>query len=800
MNVQKLKESLASTYGSPLLYDGDNGNDEEQKDECSEYKCNINYNSLPSVEAQCEFESCGYAVSQGTNGLEYENTVDYTCKNTQVGILKVTGQPDTCTVELEETVDYVNNTRSEAKGSLLPLGKLSTSPDAFQDMHNLQKFELPINLRLDLSEICCEKTELERTLQLTLDQTDEACEHTEFIQESLGLLFTKHKDMAPSLSLLSCDLSSEMRLRKNSLILSSSEKPMSTSILESSTLPNTSTDVFSVSLQWANNGADCCQSVEQCAKDINYSEVPPHISKEKLLFTKGPEATNQLLELKVNLAACSTPKELNGKVLETPCAINDSITINDIDTNFVDSLSNLAQAAVIPVLNIVEDDSNAKEENGVHVEQPISKSSCISQSCSSESKDLLNMLSGHTVDDTFLIDSPSFHTDSKAYTSTPLPESKNMTFAVPLLEDSELIETLKKVEDTKDQIKGGGSAGPSGTSKPINKKLSAVTSVTKVKKTEVVSFPKPNFRNVKAKVLSRPALMAKDCLSKPSPRSPQSASNASSPVASPRAPFSAIKSVKRRSVPDQDLKAETVVAKLNKQPINKQLSPSQLAHAPTHTKYALGKVPRTAVLKQTQDDVERTSSSNSTRSSGSAAALTCTTSSRVSESKGDKAKTTLKPAAVNGAHMGPDTIVQNGLPDADFEKSQPRKENCTSADIFSSAEPFSAKLTAPNKNLHNQLLSSLKTSVSQSVPKARLHSSERRVSLGKNVVIRVSSPPNANQQPAATTGTSSIKTDEVPAKCMRQNGISGAQPAKVTLSRLRAQPLKAAQTGWYYDD
>lgn len=48
---------------------------------------------------------------------------------------------------------------------------------------------------------------------------------------------------------------------------------------------------------------------------------------------------------------------------------------------------------------------------------------------------------------------------------------------------------------------------------------------------------------------------------------------------------------------------------------------------------------------------------------------------------------------------------------------------------------------------------------------------------------------------ATTTATSSIKTDEVPAKCMRQNGVGLAQPAKVTLSRVRAQSLKTAQTG-----
>lgn len=47
----------------------------------------------------------------------------------------------------------------------------------------------------------------------------------------------------------------------------------------------------------------------------------------------------------------------------------------------------------------------------------------------------------------------------------------------------------------------------------------------------------------------------------------------------------------------------------------------------------------------------------------------------------------------------------------------------------------------------------------------------------------------------ATTGTSSIKTDEVPAKCIKQNGPAGIHAAKVTFPRARSQSLKVTQTG-----
>ncbi|MEE6460722.1 hypothetical protein FKM82_001083 [Ascaphus truei] len=347
-----------------------------------------------------------------------------------------------------------------------------------------------------------------------------------------------------------------------------------------------------------------------------------------------------------------------------------------------------------------------------------------------------------------------------------------------------------------------------------------------------------------------------------SPRSPQSLSNASSPVASPRTPVSVLKSLRKKSVVDKDLKADAVIAKSHKQPINKQLLPGQVAHATTHSKNALGKVPRSIALKHTQDELDRASSSNSTRSSGSAAAVTCATSSKGTE----RAKIFAKPIAVNVGNMGPDKIEHNGIVDAHFQKAECLKEpkdEYVNGDIFANVVsiPLPTKLATPIRtNLHKELVC-LRSATSQQVvgAKGRVQPTDcyqRRGSASRNVIaVRVPSPPRGSQQAFVGGGLSSprgkqisvkativngtrslprprgpgkgaalqrtpsvsslcstqseqstvstkstevagsIKTEEVPAKCMRQTCAAGTQPSKGVFSRVRSQSLRVTQTG-----
>ncbi|KAM3940719.1 microtubule-associated tumor suppressor 1 isoform 2-T4 [Leptodactylus fuscus] len=865
MNVDNVEESTRNGFGSPLLYDDDgNGNANEKIPRCSECEQNLNSNASVAgnkcddgngsflkghngleLEGSMDFindthDDSMRKTAYSADTLELEETVDYINKEPsekiclfpnrillpsypepmhEDSIIKNTSSIDIKTINLEETVDYSNQQPSEKinsiPGKILPppQHETTTNPTSLNYKHSNLNVEESMPYLQKSNEAQYRKTESSRTSQLTIKQTDEPCENVVMESIDRDASFSKHRDVeVPALKLsMSWDLSNEECMRSNSLVGSSSEKPTSPSLLESSLLPNTSTEVFSGSLKWTNNIPSDCPNNEQSNKDLSYFEVPPHNrdSKEKVLNDIGAECIGRVDD--IDVATGNTPKESVENHNQTLNNIDQFTKMKDLNKNNLYPAAG-TEEAIIPVLKIEEIDLETKNSNGALVQDTGSvKASGETQSLSPESKDFLSNLTGHNCEDTFLIASPCSQTDAKTYTSTPLPESKNMTFSVPVIDDIGWTDKPKIPNSLKEANRENAleTVKPSlgnGMAKQANRKPAAAPSLPKGKKNELVNFPKPNFKNVKAKVLSRPALVAKDCpssVSKTSPRSPQSHSNVSSPVASPRAPASTIKTLRKKPVPDQEVKTEAAIAKSHRQPINKQLFPGQPAHAPTHTKYALGKVPRTAVLKQTQDESERASSSNSTRSSGSAAVLTCAASSRVTEQKGDKVKTIVKTAAVNGLQMGPDKTEQNGLIEAPYEKMEFQKEDGTSGDIFGNVSPFSPRITTPSKNLPKELLSCLKNTTAQvSTAKARLHSTEvRRASLTKNVInVRVTSPPRGNLQPGvgkslATTATSSIKNDEVPAKCIKQNGPTATHAAKVTFPRTRSQSLKVTQTG-----
>ncbi|XP_040275838.1 microtubule-associated tumor suppressor 1 homolog [Bufo bufo] len=792
MNVDdNVEESTRNRFGSPLLYD-DDGNGNVNAVKIPKYSnCEPNLNSsAPAIAIR--YGDGNDSMLKDRNGvelgesvdhlknthddsmtlhqIEFDETVDYVNKESSEKILlypsKVFLPPqhesthngrmaetislDTNTFDFEETVDYKESFNIPSTIPLSTPQEFTTHPNSLKYEHSSLNADKSMPYIQKTNEAQYRKMESSRTSQFTVKKTDEPCKNVLKEQVEMGALFSKQKDSElPTMSLffMSWDSINAECMRKNS-VSSGSEKPLSASLLESSMLPNATTEVFSESLKWLNSIPGSYPNDEQPTKDLSYFEVPPHNrdSKERVLNNMGAEFIEHVTDTDVTTS--NTPKEAN-KPDNQVLNVGPVMKIKDSNKNNLCSAP-CTEEAIIPVLRIEETDLDTQNVNGVHAEDTGSvKSSCGTQSLSSE----LTNLTGNNCEDTFLIESPCSQTGAKTYTSTPLPESKNMTFCVPVIEDIGQIDIPKNPDSIRDfyqesAVDVAKSCIGNVIAKQANRKTVTIPSVPKAKKNEVVNFPKPNFKNVKAKVLSRPALITKDCpstFSKFSPRSPQSQSNVSSPVASPRAPASAIKTLKKKPVPDQDLKTESAIAKSQKQPINRQIFPGQPAHAPTHTKYALGKAPRTAVLKQSQDEIERASSSNSTRSSGSAAILTCTTSSRVT----DKAKTISKTSAVNGEHMGPDKTKQNGIIDAPYEKTEFQKEDGTSGDPFSNVSSFSTRIATPSKNLHKELLSCLKSTTSQvSTVKARLYSAElRRGSLPKNVVtLRVSSPPRANQQ------------------------------------------------------
>ncbi|NXM44432.1 MTUS1 protein, partial [Gymnorhina tibicen] len=135
----------------------------------------------------------------------------------------------------------------------------------------------------------------------------------------------------------------------------------------------------------------------------------------------------------------------------------------------------------------------------------------------------------------------------------------------------------------------------------------------KAKKPEIVSFPKPNFKNVKPKVVCRPVLQPRDSAAlKQSPQSRQ-LSSVSSPsrVGSPRQLSSSIKVQKKPVDLAKDTKVELPVNKPHKLHVNKRLSTSQVVHAATHPRIASHKASKTPVLKQSLQDTDKASSTHS---------------------------------------------------------------------------------------------------------------------------------------------------------------------------------------------
>ncbi|NWH36804.1 MTUS1 protein, partial [Chloropsis hardwickii] len=134
----------------------------------------------------------------------------------------------------------------------------------------------------------------------------------------------------------------------------------------------------------------------------------------------------------------------------------------------------------------------------------------------------------------------------------------------------------------------------------------------KAKKSEIVSFPKPNFKNVKPKVVSRPVPQPRDSAAlKQSPQTHQ-LSSVSSPsrVGSPRQLSSSIKVLKKTVDLAKDTKVELPVNKPHKLHVNKHLFTSQVGHATTHPRNASHKVSKTPALKLSLQDIDKASATH----------------------------------------------------------------------------------------------------------------------------------------------------------------------------------------------
>ncbi|KAB0347519.1 hypothetical protein FD754_012376 [Muntiacus muntjak] len=214
-------------------------------------------------------------------------------------------------------------------------------------------------------------------------------------------------------------------------------------------------------------------------------------------------------------------------------------------------------------------------------------------------------------------------TNNRICMSTPILEPMNTTFSISPVEG---VEKCSKVQTSNRELQ----CLPNLKAAPmIVPKLNLGKSTTKansplgskVRKTKIISYPRPNFKNVKAKVVSRPVLQPKDpALSKAAPRSQLTGASSPSSVSSSRQSMGLSKTATYDL--NADPKAEIPINKTHKQQFNKLIT-SQAVHVTTHSKNASHKKhPRTtSAMKSNQEDVDKASSSNPACETGSVAAV-----------------------------------------------------------------------------------------------------------------------------------------------------------------------------------
>lgn len=213
-------------------------------------------------------------------------------------------------------------------------------------------------------------------------------------------------------------------------------------------------------------------------------------------------------------------------------------------------------------------------------------------------------------------------TDNPACGSAPVKQPPNVSFTLSH------VEVMKKYSNVENGPRNARSAPnlkgePTNMSKPNLGKSATKTNTTagsKVRKTEIISYPRPNFKNVKAKVVSRSVLQPKDTSllkDTPNPQVP----GGSSPSTVPSKQLPVMSKTPTSDFKADNKKAEIPINKTHKQQFNKLIT-SRAAQVTTHSKNASVRVPRTtSATKSNREDVDKTGSPHAGSETGSVAAF-----------------------------------------------------------------------------------------------------------------------------------------------------------------------------------
>ncbi|XP_071412489.1 microtubule-associated tumor suppressor 1 isoform X2 [Pithys albifrons albifrons] len=404
---------------------------------------------------------------------------------------------------------------------------------------------------------------------------------------------------------------------------------------------------------------------------------------------------------------------------------------------------------------------------------------------------------------TFVVFSPrADESDSALCTSTPKEQSKIRTFSVLAVEELEGKSPKLRANEA---LVGGHnkrSVLKASSDQTVRKSVSRspiASTVTKAKKPEIVSFPKPDFKNVKPKVVSRPKLQSRDSAAlKQSPQSPQlSAVSSPSRVASPRQLSSSTKVLNKTVDLTKDSKVELSVNKPHMLHLNKRLFTSQVVHATTHPKNASHKASKTPALKRSPENIDKASATHSACSLVSAALPTCVEISKeMLNNKMESSNSLMQPCAQDINLPGGEKEQSSNMGTL-LETTLVRDVANETFDMHSVPLMHSVKngTTQGNNIIPKKDPITLR---SVSSPKVKIVPSVLTLKRGcKNKTTSTIKTPSQKEALLSVSSAASatiIKSGEWPSKPACQNGTSGPVPLKAP-SRPRLHLLKSASKG-----
>eukprot|EP00070_Physeter_catodon_P008009 XP_007117313.2 microtubule-associated tumor suppressor 1 isoform X6 [Physeter catodon] len=381
--------------------------------------------------------------------------------------------------------------------------------------------------------------------------------------------------------------------------------------------------------------------------------------------------------------------------------------------------------------------------------------------------------------------------------STPVLEPTNATFSISPIEGTEKWSKVQKSNRELRRLPNLKGAPMNMSKANLGKSAIKTNSPlgSKVRKTEIISYPRPNFKNVKAKVVSRPVLQSKDpALSKTAPRPQLTGASSPSSVSSSR-PSTALRKTPTSDL-NADTKAEILINKTHKQQFNKLIT-SQAVHVTAHSKNASHKVPRTtSAMKSNQEDVDKASSSNSACETGSVAAV-------FQKIKGELP---IKMESTECLQMSYTSSIdrispenkgekENGTPMAKQElKKEIMNETFDYGSLFLGSASKTAtisgrSLAKPNCSILRKTPGP-KAKVGPSVSCLRRNSDSRNLNSDRAV-----SPQRIRRVSGSAGNNAVIKYEEKPPKPAFQNGSSGSLYLKPLVPRAHAHLLKTPPKG-----